>query len=153
MEEAEELTMALADMQHSVNGLVMGAPTVYWLDDVTGMGLGPKDSKKYAIGGARGHRWGREWRRGNLVVFEGAIVCPGDPAAAYAALTALRTAFAADNIEGVPNATVNWLYKMPGAAETTVPGRPTALEVSLKELRIGLVPFQGTFDCKTPVTV
>jgi hypothetical protein len=151
VEATEELTMPLLDMQHSVNGLVMGAPTVIRLDDVTGMGVGPVDEKKYPIGGANGVRWGRERRRGNLVTFEGAIVAPGQPDVAWATLTALRVAFSAQNILGTPNATVDWIRKMPGEAEIATPGRPRSLDAPTRQLRLGLVPFVATFECKVPM--
>lgn len=141
--------MALLDMQHQVNGLVMGAPTVYRLDNVSGMGLGPKRAKRYAIGGAAGVRWGREFRDGNVAVFDGAIVTPGDPAAAWAALVLLRNTWAAETTLPFPNATVNWSYKMPGHAEVTIAGRPDSLDADIANLRLGLVPFQGTFETKT----
>lgn len=145
--------MPLADMQFQLQGLTFGAGTAYVIEDVTGFGLGPKDDKKYAIAGAAGYRWGREYRRGNLIVWEGMITTPGDPGAAYNALRALRTAFRATGILDAPNATTPLAYKMPGQAETTVAGRPQAMEPSLAQLALGIIPFQAVFECQVGVTV
>lgn len=145
--------MALNDFQWSLQGLTFGAGTAYVLEDVTGMGVGPKDDKKYAIGGAAGYRWGREYRRGNLLVFEGLITTPGDPAAAYNAVRALRTAFRATGVLNAPDGSTALGYKMPGQAETSVDGRPQACEVSLAKLALGIAPFQATFECRAGVTV
>lgn len=145
--------MPLADYQHEVNDLVLGAPGPYRLEDVSGMGLPQKKPKRYEIGGASGVRWGREFRTGNVITFDGMIVCEGDPAAAYTALGFLREAWAAESILAIPDATVAWRYKMPGRAEQVVQGRPDNLDENLSNLRLGIIPFQATFETRVRLAV
>lgn len=141
----------MLDYQHQVNGLLMGTGTVYVLDEVTGLGTGPKDERRYKIAGGDGVTWGRERRYGNIVTFEGQITIPGDPAAAYAALVALRAAF--DHAgRTTPRSTAAYTYKWPGQAETTVQGRPGEATPSMRNLILGLIPFTATFEAKVPLT-
>lgn len=141
----------MLDYQHQVNGLLMGRDTVYILEEITGLGTGPKDERRYKIAGADGVAWGRERRYGNIVTFEGKIHT-SDAATAYTALLALRAAFDASALRAQPRATVAYTYKWPGQAETTVQGRPGEMTPSMRNLIFGIVPFTATFEVKVPLT-
>lgn len=143
--------MPLADYQHQVNGLVMGPGTAFIIETFSGAGTGPKDPKRYGVGGAAGYRWGREHRRGNLVVFEGHIETPGNPGSAWQAWLALRVTWDGANYRTTPDATCGWTLKMPGAVEQSVTGRTENLDGDFAQLALGLIPFQATFECRLPL--
>lgn len=148
--------MTLADFQYSIGGVVMGPGTIYRLSNVAGFGLGPKRGKVFANPGADGVLWGREYRDGNTITFEGRIRCLDEadpPAAAYAGLIALRAAFSGDAIRQGPRTTQLLGFKMPGQPERSVAGRPDAFDPDLGQLGIGLVTFSATFVTAAPLTV
>lgn len=146
--------MALLDFQYELGGVVLGTDTEYPLSEVTGLGLAPKRPKRYQIPGADGVEWGREYRDGNLLTFEGIVTCPGDPAAAWAARRALLEAFSGGTGAGSrfrPRTTVVLSAKWPGQAVVEIPGRPDRCDVSLAQLVLGLIPFTATFEAAGPV--
>lgn len=144
--------MPLADFQWSLAGVAMGPGTVYRLSNVTGLGLGPKRAKVFQTPGEDSVKWGREYRDGNTITFEGEIRCDGDPAAAWTALIAIRAAFAGATRTS-PLTTQALTFKPPGQAEATVQGRPDRFDPDLAKLGIGRIPFSATFVAAAPVSI
>ena len=143
--------MPLSEYQFQVGAVVMGTGTVYFIDDVQGFGLGEKRDRRHEIPGADGAVWGREYRQGPTVTFEGVILCEQAPSAAYTALQALRTAFDGSGRTS-PRTTEALKYRWPGQAEQTVQGRPSGLRVSMRSIVVGRVPFTATFDVSGQLT-
>lgn len=144
--------MPLQDFQWSLAGVVFGPGTVIHLSNVTGLGLGSKRAKVFANPGADGRAWGREYRDGPTLTFEGEIRCDGDPAAAWATLVALRTAFDGTTRTDA-RSTQSLNAKMPGRAEVAIPGRPDKFDPSLTRLGIGRITFSATFDAASSLVI
>lgn len=144
--------MPLADFQWSLGGVVFGPGTVYRLSSVAGLGLGSKRAKVFEVPGADGVEWGREYRNGPTITFEGEIRCDGDPAAAYAAMVALRAVWTGATRTS-PRTTQPLTVKMPGQAEATIAGRPEMFDPVLAQLGIGRIPFSATFVAAAPLSV
>lgn len=144
--------MAVAEWQAQINGLLIGRGTIYRLEDVRGLGLGDKRSRRYPKPGEDGLEWGREWRDGPVLTLEGKVRTPGDPAAAWAGFMALRDAF---NMIGgggrrLPRTTTDLILTFPGSGELTIPGRPDRFDANtLTQLAQGFIPWTGTFECAT----
>lgn len=144
--------MALSDFQFSLAGVTFGRGTVYHVQNVTGLGLGAKRGKVFANPGADGVKWGREYRDGNTITWEAEIRCDGDPAAAWAAMKTIRTAFAGVGRTS-PQTTQPLVIRMPGDVEVTIQGRPDQFDPALSQLGIGRIPFNATFVADTPVSL
>lgn len=142
--------MALQEFQFSLGGVTFGRGTVYRISRITGMGLGPKRERVFENAGADGAKWGREYRNGPTITWEGEIRCDGDPAAAWTALVALRTAFSGAT-RTTPQSTESLGIRMPGQAEGTIAGRPDRFDPDLATLGIGRIPFSATFVAAGPL--
>ena len=143
--------MATSEFQFALNGVTFGRGTNVHITNVTGFGLGPKLVKVFSNPGEDGQQWGREYRDGTTITFEGEIRCDGDPAAAWSAMVALRTAFDGGTRTS-PKTTQVLTMTPPGGTEITIPGRPDKFDPALASLGIGRIPFSATFDTAGPLT-
>jgi hypothetical protein len=146
----------LTDCEFSLGGVTFGGKTVYAISSVSGFGLGGKREKVFQVPGADGVEWGREYRNGPTITFEGVIECHRDPAAAYAAMLTLRAAFDGKGTGSrvTPRTTKLLGLKWPGQAEMTIAGRPDRFDpVIADDFALGLIPFSATFIAAAPLAV
>lgn len=144
--------MPLLNFQHQVGGLLMGPGTVYRLENVDGFGLGEKRERKYPVAGTGSTRWGREWRDGPTITFEGAVHTPGNPEACGAAMEAMLDAWQAAVDQSQPKLKANWTWKLPGMAERTNTGRPNICRIATNQIVLGRAVFVATFDVDGQLT-
>lgn len=143
--------MPLADYQHSIDGFVFGAGTACQIDRVTGLGLGPKETRVFRNPGADGVAFGREYRNGKNIVYEGHIQINTGTAterasAALNAVEALQAAWDNPVIRTTPRATSTLRIKWPGRAEKVIPGRPGSFDWDPQAVAQGRILWSATFD-------
>lgn len=146
--------MATSEFQFALNGVTFGRGTNVHITNVTGFGLGPKRVKVFSNPGEDGQQWGREYRDGSTITFEGEIRCDGDPATAWSVMVSLRTAFDGGGTGGRTGTKTTQALTMtpPGGTEITIPGRPDKFDPALATLGIGRIQFSATFDTAGPLT-
>lgn len=98
--------------------------------------------------GEDGLVFGRDTLGGTLITIEGAIVTPGDGAAALDAMAVWRAAWQADDIRATPGAVTTLRYRMPGREDRFVFGRPRQFTPSsLANTVSGLIPVTCDWQC------
>lgn len=144
--------MALLDWQYSLGGVTFGTGTVYKVENITGLGLGPKRSRIYEIPGGDGVEFGREYRNGKLITFEGSIALPQDPAGAFTAALTLEGAWdgiGAGTGRVQPRTTRELRLKFPGQLERVILGRSNRFDYDIAKAKFGHILWQATFEAAT----
>lgn len=145
--------MALLDYQYSIDGYVFGEGTNLIVDNITGLGLGPKRSKFFANPGADGVTFGREYRDGKTITIEGHTKHGLTAAAALDAIEALEAKW--DGIGAVatnrrqPRTTKELKIKWPGRVDRTILGRPNRFDYDPQMLAQGRILWSATFEAAT----
>jgi hypothetical protein len=143
--------VSLADFDIVMNGFSIGQTSVYCGRIVSGMGLGPIRSKVYSNPGADGVKFGREYRDGKTLVFEGSIHaedCEGEDTP-MGLLLDLEEAWDWSG-RTTPQATVDLTLKWPGVSEYTLAGRPGLFDYDVVRLGQEIILWSATFSTVTP---
>lgn len=143
--------MPLADFEITMNGVHIGQNSVYCGRVVSGMGLGPVRERIYSNPGEDGITFGREFRNGKIITFEGSIHADecGSDLTPMALLLDLEDEW---NWSGrtTPKATVDLVLKWPGVDEYTLEGRPGLFDYDVVRLGQELILWSGTFNTVSP---
>lgn len=144
--------MPLADFDILMNGFSIGQTSDYCGRIVSGLGLGPVRARTYPNPGEDGITFGREFRNGKTIMFEGSIhaeTC-GSDITPMGLLLDLEEEW---NWSGrsAPKATVDLTLKWPGVAEYDLEGRPDLFDYDVSFLgQQGLILWSGTFNTVLP---
>lgn len=143
--------MPLADFDIHMNGVSIGQTSIYCGRIVSGMGLGPARPRVYPNPGADGVTFGREFRNGKTIMFEGSIhaeECEGGDSP----MSLLLDLEAEWDWSGRtdPKATVDLTLKWPGVAEYTLAGRPDLFDYDVVRLGQEIILWSATFNTVLP---
>lgn len=144
--------MPLADFDILMNGVSIGQTSIYCGRIVSGLGLGTVRSRQYPNPGEDGITFGREFRNGKVIMFEGSI--HGDQCESDTSPMSLVLELESEwNWSGRtdPKATVDLTLKWPGVAEYDLEGRPDLFDYDV--VRLGqqdLILWSATFNTVMP---
>lgn len=138
--------MTLAEMQFALDDVVFGAGTKTTLENVSGLGLGALRERRTPTPDSDGTSYQREYRDPAPIVFEGNIVEPGEPGAAWDSSNAMARAFDASAARRQVGGVVPLRMRRPGGDERLVFGRPDRYDPELSRQAIGLIPWQAQFS-------
>lgn len=140
-------TTPLEVLQFELGDVIFGADTDVWLSRVEGLGNTALRTLEYPNPQEDGRSFGREWREGRDLIFEGGVRKPGNDVAAWDLSGDLEEAFDAEEIRMDPRAVMPLRLRRPGKPTRTVFGRPDKYDPDITKAVIGWIPWSGTFRC------
>lgn len=140
-------TVPLQVLQVELNDVLFGAETDSPLSRLEGLGATPLRTLEYPNPQEDGRSFGREWREGRDLIFEGGIRKPGDPVAAWDMSDELDEAFDGEAVRMDPRAVMPLRLRRPGKPTKVVFGRPDKYDPDITRAVIGWIPWSGTFRC------
>ncbi|MFD7922550.1 hypothetical protein ACFV3R_25400 [Streptomyces sp. NPDC059740] len=135
----------LADGQHQLGGVLIGAGTNIQVRAIEGLGQPPLRTADVEPPGADGLWLGADYYSGRTLRIDAAIRTPGDPAAAYDLLAALQAPADDAAVRGQGGTTMDLRLKTPGRPVRVARGRLRTLEPDLTTAKHGFIPVDMEF--------
>lgn len=135
-----------ADWQLELRAVLMGATSVYQLDDrtgITGLGEPPAKTADTDLAHADGAYGSRDYRSTRIITV-GLFIHRATPALAMTSLATLKAAWAPATTD------IPLHLRLPGLGHVSLTGRPRELDVSITRLKFGRVDCLGTFVALDP---
>ncbi|MFF9787204.1 phage distal tail protein [Streptomyces nigrescens] len=136
----------LADDQHQLGSLLIGAGTPITVATIEGLGQPPLRTGDVEPAGEDGLWLGIDYYSGRTLRIDAAIKVPGDPMAVWDRLAELQGDADTPEVRGSGGTTMNLRLKFPGRPARTVRGRLRQLEPDVSKYRHGWVPLDIEFQ-------
>lgn len=141
-------TTPLEVLQWELDDVIFGGETgIYPVSRVDGLGAAPLRSSEYSNPNEDGRSFGREFREGRELVFEGGVKIPGKDAETWDASAELEAAFDGQDVRSESRAVVPLRFRRPGKPTRVVFGRPDKYDPDITKAVIGWIPWSASFRC------
>ena len=138
----------LADHQHELAGVLIGAGTPVVIAAIEGLGRAPLRTADVEPPGEDGLWLGPDYFSGRTIRIDAAIKTPRDEQTAYAIHGALQDAADDESVRLAGGATTSLRLKFPGRPARTVRGRIRGLDADLTQAKHGWIPLDIEFTAQ-----
>ncbi|WP_448333495.1 phage distal tail protein [Streptomyces sp. DSM 41534] len=136
----------LADWQHELGGVLIGAGTSVQVRAIEGLGQPPVRTSDVEPPSEDGLWIGRDYYGGRVVRIDAAVRVIGNPAGVLDQLAALQDAADTPAVRGGGGTTMDLRLKLPGRPARTVRGRLRKCEPDLTQMIHGFAPVDIEFQ-------
>lgn len=135
----------LKPLQVEFGDIVAGPETRIPLGKISGLGTAPLRDVTYDNPGADGRSFGREYRSGRDLVFEGSVAVPGAQSTVWGISGELEAWFDATDYRRDPRKVTSLRFRRPGSQTRVVYGRPDRYDPEMEQAVHGFIPWSAIF--------